>query len=64
MDIDYESMKELMKILDAYDINYSYGNYYSSRDEKIIGHWLKIDADLDTYEIDEEDEKYNNDKGE
>lgn len=60
MGIDYESMKELMRILDAYDINYSFGNYYS--DDKIIGHWLKIDADLETGEIDEEDEKYNGDK--
>lgn len=59
MDIDYESMKELMKILDTYNINYSFGNYYSPHDEKIVGHWLKIEADLDTDEIDEEDKKYN-----
>jgi len=59
MNIDYESMKELIKVLDMYDINYSFGNYYSPNDEKIVGHWLKINADLDTDEIDETDKEYN-----
>ena len=59
MSIDYESMKELIKILDRYGINYSFGDYYSPTDEKITGHWLKIEANLDTDEIDEIDKKYN-----
>ena len=58
MDMDLESMKKLMKVLDAYDIYYSFGNYYSPYG-KIIGHWLKIDVELETDEIDEQDEKYN-----
>ena len=61
MNTDYESMKELMRLLDKYDINYSFGNYYSpDGSETIVGHWLKIDADLDTDEIDNTDEEYNN----
>lgn len=61
MNIDYESMKELMKLLDKYNVNYSFGNYYSpDGSEIIIGHWLKIDADLETDEIDNADEEYNN----
>lgn len=60
MNIDYESMKELMKLLDKYDINYSFGNYYSSDgSELIVGHWLEINADLYTDEIDNADEEYN-----
>ncbi len=61
MNIDYESMKELMKLLDEYDVNYSFGNYYSPDDhEVIIGHWLEINANLETDEIDNADKDYNN----
>ena len=61
MNIDYESMKELMKLLDKYNVNYSFGNYYSpDGSEIIVGHWLKIDADLETHEIDNTDKEYNN----
>lgn len=61
MNIDYESMKELMKLLDKYDINYSFGNHYSSDgSDLIVGHWLEINADLYTDEIDNTDEEYNN----
>ena len=60
MSIDYESMKKLIKILNQYDINYSFGDYYSPNgSEIIVGHWLKIDAELETDEIDEEDERWN-----
>ena len=61
MNIDYESMKELMKLLDKYDINYSFGNYYSpDGSDVIVGHWLEINADLHTDEIDNTDKEYNN----
>lgn len=59
MSIDYESMKDLIKMLDKYGIHYSFGNYYSNIDEKIIGHWIKIDVYLNTDEIDEADREYN-----
>lgn len=61
MNIDYESMKELIKLLDKYDISYSFGNYYSpDGNEVIIGHWLEINTSLETDEIDSADEEYNN----
>ena len=61
MNIDYESMKKLMKILDEYDIGYSFGNYYSPDGREIIvGHWLELNADLSTNDIDDTDREYNN----
>jgi len=61
MEIDYESMKKLMKVLDECGISYSFGNLYSSGEyELIIGHWLEFNADLYTHEIDDTDREYNN----
>ncbi len=60
MNINYENIKELMKLLDKYNVNYSFGNYYSPDSEIIVGHWLKINADLETDKIDNADEEYNN----
>lgn len=60
MNIDYESMKELIEILNKYDVNYTFGNYYSpDGSDEIVGHWLKIDAELETNDIDDDDRKYN-----
>lgn len=61
MNIDYESMKELMKLLDKYNVNYSFGDYYSpDGSDEIVGHWLEINASLETHEIDNTDKEYNN----
>ena len=57
MIMSYNEMKKLMQILDAYDINYHFGNYYKG--DLIIGHWLTIEAQLETDEIDEIDKNYN-----
>lgn len=65
--MDYDEMKELMRLLDLADIPYEYGNHYNSEYlhdgtevEYIDGHWLQFgDHKIDVWDIDEEDEKWN-----
>lgn len=50
-----------MKLLDKYNVNYSFGDYYSpDGSDEIVGHWLEINASLETHEIDNTDKEYNN----
>lgn len=48
----------IINFLNQYDINYDSGNYYSENGT-IIGHWIKIDSDIETNELTQEDIKYN-----
>jgi hypothetical protein len=51
-------MKELITVLEKHDIPYSFGDYYTDTDI-IQGHWLTIDTEICTEELDENDRLYN-----
>ena len=64
--MSYEEMKELMTVLDKYNIPYEFGNNYNTEwyegeeHEYICGHYLTIFGyDVDTDEIDEADDRWN-----
>lgn len=67
MDMSYEDMKDLMRILDNNNIPYEYGNHYNqeymsdgSYKEYIEGHYIKLfDKIIDCWEIDEADDRWN-----
>lgn len=48
--MEWEDMITLIKILDNYDVNYQFGAYYDE-EGKITGHWLEINAFIDSEEI-------------
>jgi len=52
---DFEA---IINFLNQYDINYESGNYYNENGA-IVGHWIKIDSDIETNELTQEDIKYN-----
>ena len=52
-----KDFKTITEFLDKYDINYTSGSYYNN--DKIIGHWIEIDASLETDELTDEDIEYN-----
>jgi len=56
--ISYTAMKELIAVLEKHNIPYSFGDYYTDTD-MIQGHWLTIDAEICTEELDESDRLYN-----
>lgn len=56
--IPYTAMKELITVLEKHNIPYSFGGYYNDTDV-IQGHWLTIDAEIYTEELDENDHLYN-----
>lgn len=58
MNYTYEDFDKIKEFLDAYGINYTDGNYYGEADI-IVGHWIKIDADIETNEISYEDKIHN-----
>lgn len=55
--ISYAAMKELITVLEKHRIPYSFGDYYTDTDT-IQGHWLTIDAEIYTEELDENDHLY------
>ena len=55
------SIKEfeaIEKFLNKYDINYTSGDYYGDND-MVIGHWIEINAYVETSELTAEDIEYN-----
>ena len=56
--ISYAAMKELIAVLEKHDIPYSFGDYCTDSDT-IQGHWLTIDTEIYTEELDENDRLYN-----
>ena len=56
--IPYAAMKELIAVLEKHNIPHSFGEYYTDTD-KIQGHWLTIDTEICTEELDENDHLYN-----
>lgn len=56
--ISYAAMKELIAVLEKHNIPYSFGDYYTETDT-IQGHWLTIDTEICTEELDENDRLYN-----
>ena len=52
--ISYVAMKELIAVLEKHNIPYSFGEYYTDTDI-IQGHWLTIDTEIYTEELDEND---------
>lgn len=67
MDMSYEDMKDLMRILDNNNIPYEFGHHYgheflSNGDEVHYrnGHYIILFGKvIDCWEIDEEDDKWN-----
>lgn len=64
--MSYEEMKELMAVLDKYNIPYEFGNnygveWYEGEDHDFIrGHYLTIfGCEIETDEIDDKDERWN-----
>lgn len=51
-----EDFNIIKKFLDNYDINYEEGTYTNDFGQ-IIGHWMKIDCDVETWEVSEEEDK-------
>lgn len=56
--VPYTAMKELITVLEKYNIPYSFGEYYTDTNT-IQGHWLTIDTEIYTEELDENDHLYN-----
>lgn len=64
--MSYEEMKDLMRALDNLNVPYTFGNNYKTEYlsdgtsvEYINGHYLKINVELDAWDIDDEDDKWN-----
>lgn len=55
--VPYAAMKELIAVLEKHKIPYSFGEYYTEADTP-QGHWLTIDAEIYTDELDENDHLY------
>lgn len=56
--ISYAAMKDLIAVLEKHNIPYSFGEYYTEVDT-VQGHWLTIDTEIYTEELDENDHLYN-----
>ena len=56
--IPYTAMKEIIAVLEKHGIPYSFGNYCTDTDA-IQGHWLTVDTEIYTEELDENDRLYN-----
>lgn len=54
-----KDFKIIINFLNSYNINYDNGNYYDGDSGAIIGHWIKIDADLESNELTFQDKEYN-----
>ncbi len=59
--ISYTAMKEIIAVLEKHGIPYSFGDYCTDTDA-IQGHWLTIDTEIYTEELDEDDHLYNNEE--
>lgn len=64
--MSYEEMKDLMRALDNLNVPYTFGNNYRTEYlsdgtsvEYICGHYLNINVELDAWDIDDEDDKWN-----
>lgn len=65
--MNYDDMKELMRLLDLADIPYEFGNHYNTEylhdgttATYIDGHWIIVgDTEVEVWDIDDEDEKWN-----
>ena len=56
--VPYAAMKEIIAVLEKHGVPYSFGDYYTDTDA-IQGHWLTIDTEIYTEELDENDHLYN-----
>lgn len=67
MEMTYDDMKQMMKILDRNEIYYEFGNHYNTETqpdgtaiEYIEGHYILLFGQLiHAWEIDDEDDKWN-----
>lgn len=59
--VSYAAMKELIAVLEKHNIPYNFGEYYTDTDT-IQGHWLTIDTEIYTEELDKDNHWYNNEE--
>ena len=45
-----EDFNTIKQFLDHYNISYDAGAYYNDSDQ-IVGHWMKINCDIETWEV-------------